>query len=591
MGNKKRRARCRRNLRGSAAYPYAAPMHPSLRPLLLASLLAMPAISAQAEPDAALADEEELDESADAPSPPDDRPAVDSPLTFREIVDPARRTAGSIALGNTSRGGLVDPAMVPDAGEFHYILPEHLGRPTHYGTDELVKLILSAAEQVGTAFPDSRLPIGNLSVFDGGHISWSRSHNAGRDVDLGFFIRDKEGADLPLETLVHVRRNGAVAEIKGATFDVERNWAVVKALLTSDIAKVQWIFIYAPLERMLLAHATKLGEPQALIDKAATIMHQPGDSAPHDDHFHIRVFCTLDDRLEGCQNTGPRREGVPSYDREVAARALELLRGTASSDGEVAMQSARFLRRLQPDSLDGQLLAMVPHAHPDARGLLLELAESRSIRRGVAPLVALAASDSDPQVRMRAFRLVIASSDDVAEEATRKMLLAPGPPLADRTPLRLAIARARRGSLDGALMPGYIASLGDEDPQVRREAGRRISHITGQSHPVDPATASAAAQRTRLVDHWQAWWRENKSGDRTSWVASGFREANLKVKTKKGDWDRTALVNACRSRIEGVSFAASTQLATLTGKPAPSVDATPEERYNHWRPIVRRKRR
>jgi penicillin-insensitive murein endopeptidase len=562
-------------------------MHQRIRIALTAWLLAAPAFADEPAPDAALADEEQLDESTDAPPPRDERPALDSPLTFRQIVDPARRSAGSIALGNTSRGGLIDPAMVPDAGEFHYILPAHLGRPTHYGTDELVELLLTSAEQVAAAFPASRLAVGNLSVFDGGRISWSRSHNSGRDVDLGFFIRDKEGADLPLETLVHIRRSGAVAEIPGATFDTERNWAVVKALLTSETANVQWIFIYAPLERMLLAHAAKLGEPQALIDKAATIMHQPGDSAPHDDHFHIRIFCTLDDRLEGCRNTGPRREGVPSYDREVAARALELLRGTASDDDKVALQSARFLNRLQPESLGGQLLAMVPHANAAARAELLDLAEELGLRRGVAPLIAIAASDPDPQVRTRAFRLVIASPDEVATQATRKMLLEPGPPLADQTPIRLAIARAKRGSLDAALMPGYIASLGDSDVQVRREAGRRISHITARPHPLDPVNATAPAQREQLVSHWQGWWREHHGEDRATRVASAFREANLRVKNKKGEWDRKALVEACNSRVEGISFAASSQLAALTGKPAPAVDATPEQRYNHWRPLVR----
>jgi hypothetical protein len=59
------------------------------------------------------------------------------------------------------------------------------------------------------------------------------------------------------------------------------------------------------------------------------------------------------------------------------------------------------------------------------------------------------------------------------------------------------------------------------------------------------------------------------------------------VKNKKGEWDRKALVEACNSRVEGISFAASSQLAALTGKPAPAVDATPEQRYNHWRPLVR----
>jgi hypothetical protein len=232
---------------------------------------------------------------------------------------------------------------------------------------------------------------------------------------------------------------------------------------------------------------------------------------------------------------------------------------------------------------------MVPHANASARAELLELAEELGVRRGVAPLVALAASDPDPQVRTRAFRLVIASSEDVAMQATRAMLIEPGPPLADRTPLRLAIARAKRGSLDGALMPGYIASLGDSDGQVRREAGRRISHITARPHPIDPVNATSEAQREELMAHWQQWWRDHRNEDRSARVAAAFREANLRVKTKKGDWDRKALAEACKSRIEGISFAASAQLATLTGKAGPAVDATPEQRYNHWRPLVRTK--
>ena len=573
----------------AVAHPYTALMQTPFRLALLAALFAVASVAAAEDDD--LSDEEVLEEAPAEPAQIDIDDDAGSPLTFRQIVDPARQTTGSVALGNTSRGGLVNPAMVPDAGEFHYILPAHLGRPTHYGTDELVKMVLTASEAVGNAFPGSRLAVGNMSVFDGGHISWSRSHNSGRDVDLGFFLRDKEGADLPLENLVHARRNGAIAEVKGATFDVERNWALVKALLTSDAAKVQWIFIYAPLERLMLAHAEKTGEPQALRDRAAAILHQPGDSAPHDDHFHVRIFCTLDDRLEGCQNTGPRREGVPTYDREVAARALELLRGAASDDGAVAHAAARFLRRLEPASVGDRLLAMVPHAHPDARVELLDLAESLGLRKGVGPLIALAASDPDPQVRMRAFRLVIASNEAVASQATVAMLQDPGPPLPDRTPVRLAIARARRGSLDTTLMSGFISALNDSDSQVRREVGRRISHLTGQSHPLDPATAITPSQRERLVEHWERWWRTHKSDDRAAWVAEGFRNAHLRVMTKKGDWDRAALVNACKSRIEGVSFSASQTLARLTGRPAPAVDATPDERYRHWRPIVRRKKR
>ena len=45
--------------------------------------------------------------------------------------------------------------------------------------------------------------------------------------------------------------------------------------------------------------------PLLLVEYARTLMRQPGDSAPHDDHFHVRVYCTRSDRFHGCRDSGP----------------------------------------------------------------------------------------------------------------------------------------------------------------------------------------------------------------------------------------------------------------------------------------------
>jgi hypothetical protein len=42
---------------------------------------------------------------------------------------------------------------------------------------------------------------------------------------------------------------------------------------------------------MLLDHARAIGEPEGLIDLAAASMSQPSDSAPHNDHMHVRIYC------------------------------------------------------------------------------------------------------------------------------------------------------------------------------------------------------------------------------------------------------------------------------------------------------------
>ena len=49
------------------------------------------------------------------------------------------------------------------------------------------------------------------------------------------------------------------------------------------------------------------GEDPSLVDAASEILHQPGDSLPHDDHLHLRIACPDADRLRGCVDKGPTR--------------------------------------------------------------------------------------------------------------------------------------------------------------------------------------------------------------------------------------------------------------------------------------------
>jgi hypothetical protein len=42
-----------------------------------------------------------------------------------------------------------------------------------------------------------------------------------------------------------------------------------------------------------------------VIAKARLALKQPGDSARHDDHMHVRVYCSKGDREFGCVDMGP----------------------------------------------------------------------------------------------------------------------------------------------------------------------------------------------------------------------------------------------------------------------------------------------
>ena len=88
-------------------------------------------------------------------------------------------------------------------------------------------------------------------------------------------------------------------------FDTERNWWLVESILGDPEVRVQWIFVSDGLRARLLTWARRHKRPIWVTEYASQVMYQPGAKAPHNDHFHIRVYCTRADRAQGCIDTGP----------------------------------------------------------------------------------------------------------------------------------------------------------------------------------------------------------------------------------------------------------------------------------------------
>jgi penicillin-insensitive murein endopeptidase len=95
--------------------------------------------------------------------------------------------------------------------------------------------------------------------------------------------------------------------VPSCLFDVRRNWAFVRALLTDSDVEVQWIFMQKTLAASLLAQAAAEGDDPALLARASFVIRQPTDSEPHDDHMHVRLYCAPGDRRFGCADKGPVR--------------------------------------------------------------------------------------------------------------------------------------------------------------------------------------------------------------------------------------------------------------------------------------------
>ena len=182
-----------------------------------------------------------------------------------------------------------------------------------WGNPRLVATIEHAARTVRERAPGGApLLVGDLSARHGGQHERHRSHRTGRDVDFPFYVTTPDGRSAASPGFVKFGADGLGKPEGGKwlRFDVERQWELVKALLEAPESHVQWIFCARWLEAMIVEWALARGEDPELVWHAEVVLKQPGDSAPHDDHFHVRLACTPEEAVAGCDG-GPRWAWMP----------------------------------------------------------------------------------------------------------------------------------------------------------------------------------------------------------------------------------------------------------------------------------------
>jgi len=212
----------------------------------------------------------------------------------------------SVSMGKPSAGYLVDAKKLPDSGEGYKTQQIWRTRDNRYGTDELLDLITGVSRRMARQVTDVKLVVADLSSQHGGAArAWHRSHQSGRDADLVYYMRGPDGKPWEADAMRVFDANATAKDGSGITVDVPRTWLLVKAIVTAPEARVQWIFMYEPIAAKLIEHATKIGEPEAVIARARETLKQPGDSARHDDHLHVRVYCSDRDKQFGCIDIGP----------------------------------------------------------------------------------------------------------------------------------------------------------------------------------------------------------------------------------------------------------------------------------------------
>jgi penicillin-insensitive murein endopeptidase len=214
------------------------------------------------------------------------------------------------AVGAPHSGVQTDGAELPAAGTgFVRYRPKG---PNHFGRGRLVKALESVAAQMAKDDPTAPpLVIGDLSAKAGGKIQGHQSHRTGRDVDLLFYYVTPRGARVTAPGFIHVEPDGlALVPDTGELLrlDVEHEWRLVRALLSSPDIGVQFLFVSRTVEALLVDYAIARGEPLELVLHAESVLLEPGDSMPHDDHVHLRIACTAEEALQGCMGGGPHWE-------------------------------------------------------------------------------------------------------------------------------------------------------------------------------------------------------------------------------------------------------------------------------------------
>ncbi len=222
--------------------------------------------------DEAIDDGIEIEHDAVAGSPSPLAGLSDREIEERLTRDPA--SLGPISIGATNAGLLLYGVPMPKGERWRVIEPGGA-----FGTQETVDALVHCIDAVNERFPGTApMWIGHISARGGGHLSPHKSHQAGRDVDLGYYYQGG---------------GKWYARATAANLDRARTWALVRTLITDT--DVELILIDTSIQKLLREHALGIGEDAGWIsrvfqvggtDRSPMIRHAKG----HATHLHVRFF-------------------------------------------------------------------------------------------------------------------------------------------------------------------------------------------------------------------------------------------------------------------------------------------------------------
>ncbi|MCP3168719.1 LysM peptidoglycan-binding domain-containing protein [Myxococcus qinghaiensis] len=189
----------------------------------------------------------------------------DEDLTRRWKEDIA--SLGSMAVGFAHSGRLVNSVQFPKGDDWVVVSPE-----IAWGTQESIDYLVTAIREVRAKYPEAPpIRVNGISNKEGGYKRPHKSHQNGRDVDVGFYY----------PTVDPIRERERERYI-----NVPLNWAFIRAVVTKT--DIQLILVDKRVQKVLYEHALAVGEDKAWLDSLFSPVGIIRHARRHRDHFHLR---------------------------------------------------------------------------------------------------------------------------------------------------------------------------------------------------------------------------------------------------------------------------------------------------------------
>ena len=195
----------------------------------------------------------------------------------------------SESVGKPWKGKLVGGVQLPRGSNYYRRRTRNA-----YGTSNTVAQLTATLDKVHAKHRRAhKLAIGDLSRKSGGPLSGHRSHQSGRDIDIGFYFV-KQPAGYPQ----------SFVSAKKARLALGPMWTLIKLLAAAAASPSgpQYVFLDYGVQKSIYKYARKQGASKSQLrgimqypdGRGATgrlVRHEPN----HADHLHVRYHCAPSD--------------------------------------------------------------------------------------------------------------------------------------------------------------------------------------------------------------------------------------------------------------------------------------------------------